>query len=315
MWKVGICSLVLLIYGSLRAQDLSCYVQKNNVRLGEEIKFYFRVTNAKNAIIEFYPHKIAFPAQKVYDPQKDSIININLELIEDFVIDTKENDSSKGIWQGHYTARSWECGKIIIAPQKITINDSTFFFKQMLLTISEPTIGKNGELFDIEEYFVEIPKKISFVKWITLQWKWLLLISILTIGAVCAKRKKRCKRIENNIKSTSLKDRTILAIDALYKQKMWKKGMIKYHYNELSYILRAYLSNRYNLNLFECTTQQAYSVLKQTNLTNDTIEDIIELLQHADTVKFSQVENEEYKLEYSLEFCKRLVSETSPLRL
>jgi len=316
VWRVGFCSAYLLSSIYLQAQELSCGMNQYKVRIGETVQVHFRAEAPKNSKIIFEAQDTFLEAKKIYDQQKDSITEVHLELTEKFSIDTKQNDSTKYIWHGHYTVRSWEYGKIIIAPQKILINDSVYFFEPITFTIVEPSIGKDGELFDIEETFANVPKKKTFIEWITKQWKSILMIFIITTISIIVGRKKMLKKQLNTQKTNmSLKDRTLFAIDALYKQKLWEKDMMKYHYSELSYIIRAYLSSRYNINLLECTTQQAYSVLMQTNISRETIQDIADLLIQADIVKFSKIHNDKFSIEYLHDFSKRLVNETSPLKI
>jgi hypothetical protein len=111
----------------------------------------------------------------------------------------------------------------------------------------------------------------------------------------------------------SLKAKTLLAIDALEKAEMWRKDQLKEHFVELSYILRSYLTARYELSLLDKTTNETRLLLTQVGLRKDIVETILRLLSHSDMVKFAASEPAEELIQKSLFLLRQTVAETSPI--
>jgi len=306
----------LVVSWTLYAQVLSCYVSHQRIKIGEPVRIYLRVEIPHNAVLSFLPHQGVFPIQIREITQKNTdsahFSSAYLELIDTFSIDSMRSASSHNLWMGHYTAVAWESGHVVVPVQHITIDEVLYSFNELTFTVIEPTVGKNGELFDIEEDRATIPDKVTFWQWLGNKWMWWLPILLVSI-AITSWLFLRSKTHPQENANMSLKDRTLFAIDALDRQQLCKKGKLKQHYSELSYIVRAYLSSRFQLNLLECTTRQTYSVLKQTTIDPTIIDNIITVLKHTDVVKFANVLSEKYNEQYIVELVKEIVTATSPI--
>ena len=114
-------------------------------------------------------------------------------------------------------------------------------------------------------------------------------------------------------KAMSLKERTLLAIDALDNEKLWEKEKLKEHFVELSYILRSYLTARYSITLLEKTTYEAKLLLTQNGLNEDTVENIGRILSESDMVKFAKSKPEVISILRVSTLARQIVAETSPL--
>ena len=110
-----------------------------------------------------------------------------------------------------------------------------------------------------------------------------------------------------------MKEKTILAIESLEKRRLWEDDKLKLHYIELSYIMRSYLSARYNLNLLEKTTIETRLLLREAGLHAETINGISQILNQSDMVKFAKSTPDEMTiLKVSIK-AKQIVAETSPI--
>jgi hypothetical protein len=88
--------------------------------------------------------------------------------------------------------------------------------------------------------------------------------------------------------SLSLFERTMLAIEALEKEKNWERNQQKTHYSELTYILRSYLGAVYEINLLEKTSYQTTVLLIKKGVSQSNIQSIQAILEQADMVKFAK---------------------------
>ena len=96
---------------------------------------------------------------------------------------------------------------------------------------------------------------------------------------------------------------------------MWKQGLLKEHYVELSFILREYLSKRYALSLIEKTSYESKLLLTQKGIPVLTIDEIGEILNQSDMVKFAKSEPEEITVIRLSSTAKQIVEQTSLLEL
>jgi len=118
---------------------------------------------------------------------------------------------------------------------------------------------------------------------------------------------------EEIVSITSLKQRTLIAIGALEKAKLWEKGKLKDHFVELSFILRSYLTSRYNVSLLEKTSFETKLILSRKGLNEGTIVAIARILSESDMVKFAKSEPELMAILKVSTLAKQIVAETSPL--
>lgn len=78
-------------------------------------------------------------------------------------------------------------------------------------------------------------------------------------------------------------------LDALKAKQLWQKGEVKAYHSELSYILREYIENRFDIQALEQTTSEIQRDLEQTDVSSDWKTKLGQLLQTADMVKFAKV--------------------------
>ena len=79
-------------------------------------------------------------------------------------------------------------------------------------------------------------------------------------------------------------------LEKLKEKQLWQNGDIKTYQSELTHIIRAYLENRYKINALENTTNQISQDLKKLNLNESLRNDVQNILQVADLVKFAKAE-------------------------
>lgn len=84
-----------------------------------------------------------------------------------------------------------------------------------------------------------------------------------------------------------------LALEALRKlkeEKLWQQGKVKEYQSRLTYIIREYLENRYDIPALESTTEEIQRSLKQVDFDSSWKDKLSNILQVADLVKFAKAE-------------------------
>jgi hypothetical protein len=105
------------------------------------------------------------------------------------------------------------------------------------------------------------------------------------------------KKLKNNpdkqaIQRLIIQPPHIVAVEklAVLKNKnLWQNGETKEYYSELSYILREYLEKQFNIPALESTTDELMSILSKRQLSDNLLENMQDLLQTSDLVKFAKV--------------------------
>ena len=78
------------------------------------------------------------------------------------------------------------------------------------------------------------------------------------------------------------------ALKDLKAQQLWQKGEIKNYQSRLTYIIREYLENRYDIPALESTTDEIQRSLKKVDFNTSWKDKLSNILQVADLVKFAK---------------------------
>ena len=99
-------------------------------------------------------------------------------------------------------------------------------------------------------------------------------------------------------------------LNSLKKAKLWQQGQAKEYLSKLTFIVREYLENRYNIPALESTSAQILQKIKSTDLPENFQLQLRELFQTSDLVKFAKAEPQSDFLENSFSKTANLVRET-----
>lgn len=86
------------------------------------------------------------------------------------------------------------------------------------------------------------------------------------------------------------------ALDALYnlrQEELWQKGKVKAYQSKLTFIIREYLEDRYDVPALESTTDEIISNLGSAELDLSDVNSLKRILQVADLVKFAKAKPDE----------------------
>lgn len=294
----------LLLSGSAIAQQLTARWSTDNCLIGEQVVLTIQFRKAPKTL-KYNSYSAEVPCELKMDSSKLTQ-NGTLEIIGRFS-DTTYKNKGQQIWEGRYTLTAWDTG-VYIFPLILVdpgIGDTIYNVRPKPLTVSFVKKKIGNELDE-----VPVIVETDFWWWLKDYW-WIGII--LIIGVLILWIRKRNKR--RPAKLLSLKDRTLIALEALRKQGYWKTGKITEHYMEFSFLLRSFLSARYSLNLMERTTYETVLLLRSSNVPEETLLRIRKLLQESDMVKFAKGIPDEENILLSMTYMEQLIIELSPLEL
>jgi hypothetical protein len=286
-------------------------LKKQFLKIGEQTELIYQIRyEEKQGQLSFIPHQNSIPCIVVKNSSLNAEKTIDLEILKPFK-DSIFKEKNSLIWTGTYTVTAWDTGNFVIPTTSISTQDSVYSFSEVKFEVISPKLEEGKEIFDIKEQFIEVPE--TYFSWFTTNWYWFLLLLIFILAFLYFKRKNKKGQIPEKI--MSLKEKSLLVLDALEKAKMWEKEQTKEHYIELSFILRSYLSAQYTLNLLEKTSFEASLLLEKKPLEKDTIQVIKTLLDYSDLVKFAKSHPNEYEILKNIAQVRQIIVETSPIEI
>ena len=310
---------LLLFIGSIftsRAQQLSEEISHDNILIGEPVAIKYIVKTKLTDTLSFSEKQDFIKARFKDQGGSLSKKGAEFELVEPFR-DTVIVLGMNKKWIGEYIITTWEDGEYIIPGPTIHINDSTFRFDDLGVEVVLVAQKKDVDLYGIRENYTEIPDvPFSPMKFLKKNWWWIAIIIVaVVLGWLIARRRRWDREFDNqeNVRPMNLKERTIRAVDALDKSELWNKDQLKEHFVELSYILRSYLTSRYNISLLDKTTEQTKILLTKQGLHAETVDVIARILSQSDMVKFAKSKPDTISILRQSTLVKQIIAETSPL--
>ncbi len=309
---IGWTYLIFILSTAALGQRLDQQISHSEIAIGEPVIVSYSLLTNKEDTILFQAKQDVIEARMISETGDLSSEGIDFEILQPF-IDTFIFDHSQKFWEGQYVVTAWDSGLFVIPPTSIVINDSTYQFDALSLKVNLLPKEDGIDIYDIKEKYADIPDKpFSIIEFITNYW-WIFVILIFAIILYFTFRKKKEEVEIEEPRVMSLKERTILAIEGLEKAKMWENGKLKEHFIELSFILRSYLTSRYEISLLEKTTYETKLLLTQKGLNKETVDAITTILSHSDMVKFAKSKPDTIAILRVSTLAKQIVAETSPL--
>lgn len=302
----------ILIASSSISQVLKGNLSKRKVLIGEPITLTYSIETDASSTISFEAELREIEVQT----KTGGVLNSDgkkVEIREPF-LDTFTLQNGNKQWAGQYTIVVWDSGTFIIPGPKVIVDDSTLHFQHLEIYANLSAKKSGIDLYDIREEYADIPPEESAILVFLKNYWWigLILIAFIVLIVFLVRRNKPAAPVKI-VKAMSLKERTLMAIDALEKEKLWEKDRLKEHFIELSYILRSYLTVRYDISILEKTTFETKALLSQNGLNDDTVDTIVRILSQSDMVKFAKSKPELVEILKISTLARQIVAETSPL--
>jgi len=277
-WQIPFRCLLLLVL-SLSAfsshSQVTATIDSTTLKIGSQINYSIKVEADSSDLVVFPEGQTFFP----------------LEAVEASEIDTLTKDQAYQ-FNRVYKLTQFDSGAYTIPPQKILINDKTYFTDSINVAFKAVKVDTTKQkLYDIKP-IITVEKPQSY-------W-WLYLIGILLllsgIGGLIywlVWRKKPLTEAEE-IALLPPYERAKMALETLNASNYLERGDIKSFYSELTMALRKYLDEKVYDRAMESTTDELISrliLLKEGNqipLKKESVENISSILRRADLVKFAK---------------------------
>jgi hypothetical protein len=261
-------------------------LEKEEIKIGEQI--------AVDLSIEFpVTQHITFPVLK------DSLTS-SVEIVRIEKIDTNYLGSNLGtkvlsarIWITSFDTGYHAIPPIVIPTEGDSIRTEAFLIKVSGVEVEMSQKALEGEI-EIKDIKTVREVPFSFTEWFKENWIYFA-IAILILALIWAFFKyvqpllKKKDGAIISLKKTIPPDQLILdKLKELSNQKLWQQGRVKEYQSALSELIRLYIELQFKLPALESTTPEIIKSLSHRNFNAIQIEDLTELLNLADLVKFAK---------------------------
>ena len=187
--------------------------------------------------------------------------------------------------QREYTIVAWDSCELSLDGFEYRLKNKILKSQKVYLKVSFYDIVEGIEMYDIKESFSSW--KVSGKGSVILFWILVLLASILVLISILFWYKRFFKSQKKIDHVLPLKERILSDINQLYSEELWLNHELQEHFVRFSYLLRSYLTERFQISFLEKTTYQSKILLKKIDINESTRTKIVQLLTASDFVKFA----------------------------
>lgn len=227
-------------------------------------------------------------------PMLDDSLAGGLELVERLPMDTTRLEDGTVKIAAHYLMTGWDSALVYIEALPVVAGGDTFWSNGLTLKVVDIPVDTVDAICDIKPVY-EPPFDWRFF------WT-VLIIIVLSLLLICGGVWVYFKYFRNKFRKGTAEDEKpvdprpahVIAMEQLEnlrQEKLWQGGEVKRYYSRLTEIVKVYVSRRYDINATEQTTDELLSELKMNTsieASKESVEDLRELLQLADLVKFAK---------------------------
>lgn len=253
-------------------------IDTNKISIGDQIGLTYRIIKEKGL-------NIGYPVigQKITE---------GIEIIGKPFIDSSNLKGSGEQILIKYIITSFDTGMYYIPPVSFLLmrgkDIDTIRSKATYLEVVGVPIDTTGTIRDIKA-----PEKapVSFAE--ILPYLLIIIAAILIILAILYYyRKRKSKFIElKPAKPTEPAHITALReLDKIKSQKLWQQKQVKEYYTRITYVIRWYISKRFSILALEQTSDEILDHIKSLKLDTVNYQNLENLLNLADIVKFAKGE-------------------------
>lgn len=291
--KKWILLLVMVLgFMSVRAQRIkvTAAIDSAEILMGYTTRLRLSVEQPENARVRFPLLKDG--AGRSYIP----LLNDSVELSTVYTLDTTRLGSGRMLVNYNMRVQAFDSGYYKLPPFQFECDGDVAHSNSVDLKVLPVHVEADAEISPFTG--VEEPEPLAddidnpdstFTRWIKSNWWIVLSLVALSTLLIWAIRKYRREGTILPVKPViSPYDQASKALSLLRQKKLWENGREKEYYTELTFILRRYLAREFNIPALEMTSGQIMQALKENDALSLLRDDLPQLLNTADFVKYAK---------------------------
>lgn len=330
----GVALVMLLSVGTARADrpTLSAYFSKDSVEVGDQFEYVIEIEKDRATEIGI-PDFDGNPTPDDIKKRAENLLHIsqftaydsdNLELVEDYAIDTLRVEGRRLHLRKRYKLAVMETGDMHLRPSILyfeknrELPDTVYARDTLTLSVkryedldtisflvADPTSQRG---FKVDSLMAaqqlrtdgintqkDLPFRFMEVRDYVIYGIIALLILSLIIWLIATLLYRHMRKRETQVRVMPKIAPHIVANKALvelHNRKLWQNGKYKQYYTALTSIIRVYISERWSISALEYTTDEIIEALADVDIPRDSRMALVALLRTADMVKFAKAEPE-----------------------
>ena len=248
--------------------------------IGQQAKLSIQAVQPQDYVLQF--------------PIFSDTVVANLELVSTLKPDTVLLDNSRLQVTNSYIVTAFDSALVYMPGFDVLAGDEVYTTNPLSIKIVDMPVDTTQQaITDIKDVY---NPPIDWMFYLTIAGSVLLAILLLALVLYLVNKYLKSREIKDEVVAESIDPRKAHEIayeelDALRQKQLWQAQQFKAYYTELTEILRRYISNRYDIDAMEQTSDEVVSQFRQNKELRDKKEEIkllADVLQLADLVKFAK---------------------------
>lgn len=301
---IVLITLNILYAGSLLAQQavVKATIDSTAIMIGEQTLIRMEVAGDKNKLLQL----------PVYSAS-DTIIT-GIEVLEMSKPDTSDLGNNRIQIKQNYLVTSFDSALYLIPPFRIISGEDTAYSNTLGLKVIAPQVDTvSAKFLPIKDV---ITPKFVLTDFLPDYWYWwlagLLLVAAVIFILIRLYSKKSLIPFQKEEIQLPPHVKAINGLDDIKAQKLWQQGRIKEYHSSITDTLRIYIEERFNTPAMEMTSGEILGKIRRINETDSVYENLKQILQLADFVKFAKYQPLPDENELSLMNAYLFVNQTKP---
>lgn len=295
--RVLLCILTSFLFiNSGLAQTVESSIDRNEIKIGEEIIYTFEVeTDTSNFVL--------FPDNQVFLP---------LEIIESYKTDTTYLDSKYRLIK-KYGLTQFDSGSFVIPEQRIVIDNHSFFTDSIPVVVHNVAVDTLKQpMFDIKP---AVPVKSPGINLKKILW-WIGPLAVIVLILFFMLRRKQKEKAQKLLPPY---EEAIEALKKLDHSELLSQNKNKEYYSNLTEIVKRYLDREVDDTALESTSDELIQRLlmhKQAgnfDFSQETILKLDQIFKRADLVKFARMNQESSQARLDRKAIEEIINETKEI--
>lgn len=270
--------LLSLSFASAQSPVIKAEIDSLHLMIGEQTLIHLEIAANKDQMLQL-------PFVSIPDTLMRGV-----EVLEISPIDTIDIGNNRVQYKYDYLITSFDSAVYLLPPFKVIAGTDTVFSKQLALKVSTIPVDVDSpdQYYDIKD--VRRPKFVlkDYLPVLLYSLFGLVIIALIVYIVYRMKKQKSLVPFKKEEPYVPPHIAAIEQLDEIKSKKLWQGGRIKEYHSEISDTLRVYIERRFNVNAMEMTSGEILGMLKGISDVDIAYDNLKQILQLADFVKFAK---------------------------
>ncbi len=266
-------------------------ITSDSIVVGDQVVWNLKFTVPQEKEVVFAPYAPVIASYQNKELQGEETLYDNASkicVVHEFVIDTLQISNGVKHLNAKVLVTSFDSGYFKLPqPLAVTKDGDTLYFETPSLEVTNVQVDTAN--FKVRPLKKQMTYPVTFSE--VYPWVLLALLFIVAVYLVYRYVKYR-KENRDFFGKPIVKDPphiiALRELESIRNQKLWQNGKDKQYYTAITDTLREYIDSRYGVNAMEKTSAEIIDSLKDKQIDKDAFEQLDELFQSSDLVKFAK---------------------------